>query len=73
MSNPKDPFGRHEALDRTHVVHSTFDSFVLELEFLTEDERVIAVSISSQMAKLYQLIGQNILNDEVLKDRGEEK
>ncbi len=55
-----DPYLIHEALDRTHLLATTFHEFIVEHPFLeaTPDLRARAARIADELGDLYQAIGQ---------------
>ena len=55
-----DPFSVHEALDRTHLLATTFHDFIVTHAFVeaTPDLRDRAARIADQLSDLYQAIGQ---------------
>ena len=60
MPTPTDPFSIHEALDRTHLLATTFYDFVQTHPFVeaTPDLRAWAEQIGEALGELYQAVGR---------------
>jgi hypothetical protein len=59
----KDEFGRHEVLDRAHMIQVMFEMFVIEHDVTVDDPELatLADSISTQLFAFYQLCGRKFL------------
>lgn len=56
----QDPFGWHEALDRTYMIESLVNQFLVTHPVIRDSESlsVIARNAADQLSALYQKVGQ---------------
>jgi len=60
-----DDYGRHEVLDRAHVLQWTFEHFIVEhpVVIRTPELRMAAKHLNDLLASFYQLVGRLHLDD----------
>lgn len=58
-----DEFGKHEVLDRVHIIRDMFEQFVAEHDAVQADDElnIHVMRISTLLGDLYQLCGRKFL------------
>ena len=56
-----DEFGRHEVLDRSSLLMSMVDEWLIDHAGLEEDEMLLAIAAHKNLFDLYQLVGERTL------------